>query len=175
MKKKLLILPVLLALGAVPALALASEPDGVPPTNPGTQRTTPTTPTTPSTARGPSTHSSPSNRAIGVACAKLDASKSNENDPQAGTPFSRCVRELAKAIRTACQGKSKSNENDPAPGTEYSRCVRDLARSLGASNESNSTFTTARNACKKGDFDTGRQFGRCLRTLSSELRQQRQS
>ncbi len=172
MKKKLLILPLLLALGAAPALALASQPDGVPPTNPGTQRTTPTKPTT---TRGPSTHSSPSNRAIGLACAKLDASKSNENDPQAGTPFSRCVRGLAQAIRTACQGKSKSNENDLAPGTEYSRCVRDLARSLGASNESSSTITTARKACKKGDFDTGRQFGRCLRTLSSELRQQRQS
>jgi hypothetical protein len=158
--KTLLLVMVALGLGAAPALALPPQV----PDNPGNQ----------GAAHRPSTQSLPtpsSNRALGVACLKLGASKSNENDPLAGTPFSRCVRELAQAIRTACQGKSKSNQNDPLPGTEYSRCVRDLARALRAAGGSTSTAATARSTCRKAQFDTGREFGRCVRVISRELNQ----
>jgi hypothetical protein len=119
--------------------------------------------------------SPPSKRALGVVCARQGASKSNQNDPLPGTEFSRCVRELAHSIKTACSGASKSNQNDPLPGTEFSRCVRDLVRGLKSdrARKAKSSRGAARVACGRPDFDSGRQFSRCVRVVARALRRAR--
>jgi hypothetical protein len=119
--------------------------------------------------------SPPSKRALGVVCARQGASKSNENDPEPGTPFSRCVKELAQSIKTACKGESKSNENDPEPGTPFSRCVRDLARGLKSekARKAKSSRRAAKVACSRPDFESGREVGRCVRVVARALRKSR--
>ena len=113
-----------------------------------------------------------STRALGVVCARNEASRSNENDAERGTPFSRCVRELAQATREACNDASKQRaDGDTEPGTPFSRCVRDLARGLRTgSRESRSDRGQSRIACERPDFDSGAEFGRCVRTMARALR-----
>ena len=108
-------------------------------------------------------------RALGRVCAAQGESKSNANDPEAGTPFSRCVKLLAKAIKSACKDETKSNANDPERGTPYSRCVSDLAKGLRASGAT-SDRGLARSACSKPGFDSGREYGACVSALAKALR-----
>jgi hypothetical protein len=108
----------------------------------------------------------PSHRALGVAC--QGESRSNANDPEKGTPFSRCVTTLARAVKTACAGESKSNANDPEPGTPYSRCVRTMVRQLRNSSGER-PGREARDACRATDL-TGRDFGQCVRVTRRALR-----
>ena len=143
-----------------PGTGLEHRPDGLPHSgtdNPGTDNRPATTPPA-------------SKRALGRVCADQGASRSNEGDPDAGTPFSRCVRSLARAIRSACKDESRSNANDPERGTPRSRCIVDLARGLQAG-----TATTdrglARGACKRPDFDSGREYGACVKRLATALRE----
>jgi len=114
----------------------------------------------------------PSPRALGVVCAQQDFSKSNENDPAPGTPFSRCVKELAQSIKTACQGEPRSNVGDSLPGTPFSRCVRDLARALRSSKAKHADTArgTASVGCSRPDFDSGKEFSRCVRVVGRTLR-----
>jgi len=113
-----------------------------------------------------------STRAFGVVCAREEASRSNENDADPGTPFSRCVRELAQATRQACMDEPKQRaEGDTEPGTPFSRCVRELARGLRTgSREPRSDRGQSRIACERPDFDSGAEFGRCVRTMARALR-----
>jgi hypothetical protein len=119
--------------------------------------------------------SPPSKRALGVVCTRLGASKSNENDPDPGTPFSRCVKNLAQSIKTACKGESKSNANDPDPGTPFSRCVRGLARGLKSekARKAKSSRRAAKVACSRPDFESGKEVGRCVRVVARALRKSR--
>jgi len=143
-----------LALMAAPALAFSGSD------NPGTSN------------RQANQPSPPSKRALGVVCAQQNASKSNENDPDPGTPFSRCVKSLAQAVKTACQGESKSNQNDPDSGTPFSRCVRSLVKGLRSSKAKNADTPrgTAKVGCGRPDFDSGREFSRCVRVVAKTLR-----
>jgi hypothetical protein len=79
------------------------------------------------------------------------------------------VRLLAQAIRTACKDESKSNADDPERGTPFSRCVSDLARGL-RTGTATSDRGLARSACRKADFDSGREYGACVRGLARALR-----
>jgi hypothetical protein len=119
-----------------------------------------------------SSPSPPSSRALGVVCAQQNASRSNADDPEPGTPFSRCVRALAQARKAACQGETKSNQNDPQPGTPYSRCVRDLARGLRSSKAKHASTArgTAKVGCSRPAFDSGSEFSRCVRVVARALR-----
>lgn len=124
-------------------------------------------------ARRPvSTPSPRSKRALGVVCRAEGVSRSNENDPEPGTPFSRCVRTLAQANKKACEGEPKQRpEGDTERGTPFSRCVSDLAQGLRASTrKTNSDRRQARIACKRPDFDSGREFSRCVRIEARALR-----
>ncbi len=107
-------------------------------------------------------------RALGRVCATKGASRSNANDPEPGTPFSRCVKALAQSIKTACKGETKSNANDPERGTPFSRCVSDLAKGLRTS-RATSDRGLARSACKRPDFDSGREYGACVRGIARAL------
>jgi hypothetical protein len=151
---KLSLLVGALALMATPALAFSGSD------NPGTSHRTANQP------------SPPSQRALGVVCAQQNASRSNENDPAPGTPFSRCVKSLAQAVKTACQGESKSNANDPDAGTPFSRCVRALVRGLRSSKARNAETArgTAKVGCSRPAFDSGREFSRCVRVVARTLR-----
>ena len=82
-------------------------------------------------ASGPSEEAKPPATAYGVMCQRppLSASKSNENDPQRGTPFSRCVsqhrqgtnggKDAAAAARDACR------QNPNLRGRAFGKCVSD--------------------------------------------------
>jgi hypothetical protein len=114
--------------------------------------------------------SGPLGRALGVVCTRQGASKSNEGDPEPGTPFSRCVKSLAQATKTACKGEPKQRpEGDTEHGTPFSRCVKDLAKGLRA-NKAKSDRRQAKIACRRPDFESGKEFGRCVRTLAKALR-----
>lgn len=78
---------------------------------------------------GPNDNAKPPATAYGVTCDRLPASRSNDGDPQPGTPFSRCVsahregvngkRSDLEAARLACrQAFSPSKE-----GRKYAECV----------------------------------------------------
>ncbi len=54
----------------------------------------------------PNGNAQPPATAYGVICQRLGASKSNENDPQPGTPFSRCV----SVHREGVSGKQPDRE-----------------------------------------------------------------
>src|SRR5215211_6173457 len=119
---KVVMLAGVLALMAAPALAFSGSD------NPGTSN------------RQANQPSPPSKRALGVVCAQQNASKSNENDPDPGTPFSRCVRSLVKGLRS-----SKAKNADTPRGT-------------------------AKVGCGRPDFDSGREFSRCVRVVAKTLR-----
>ena len=150
------------AFGAGPETGAQHRPTATPPysgtDNPGTDRRPATRPVTPA-----------SKRALGQVCRAQGESKSNANDPEPGTPFSRCVKALAQSIKAACKDETKSNANDPDRGTPYSRCVSDLAKGLGASGAT-SDRGLARSACKRPDFDTGREYGICVSRLAKAVR-----
>jgi hypothetical protein len=73
-------------------------------------------------------------KAIKSAC--KDETKSNANDPERGTPYSRCVSDLAKGLRasgaTSDRGLARSACNKPEfdSGREYGACVKGLAKAL---------------------------------------------
>lgn len=128
--------------------------------NPGTDRR--------QAARPESIPSPRSGRALGVVC--QGESKSNENDPEPGTPFSRCVKALAQANRKACAGEPKQRpEGDTARGTPFSRCVSALAKGLRSS-KAKSNRGQAKSACRRPDFESGREFSRCVQVLAKALR-----
>jgi hypothetical protein len=158
-----------LALAAAPALAVGpgtgtdNRPTVIPPhsgtDNPGTEKRPASTPPVNPGAK----------RALGKVCAAQGESKSNEGDSEPGTPFSRCVKALARSIRTACKDEPKANANDPERGTPFSRCVVDLAKGMRASTASTDRGI-ARSACQKADFESGREYGACVRALAKALR-----
>jgi hypothetical protein len=112
----------------------------------------------------------PHGRALGVVCKRTGASKSNEGDPEPGTPFSRCVRALAHAVKTACATEAKKRpEGDTEPGTPFSRCVRSLKSALRSS-RSHSAKRTARRSCRRAGFDTRPEKRRCARAVGRALR-----
>src|SRR3954447_13944573 len=151
------------AFAAGPQTGLDHRPTVTPPhtgtDHPGSDNRPATAPVTPA-----------SKRALGRVCASQGESKSNANDPEPGTPFSRCVKALAHLIRTACKDESKSNANDPEHGTPFSRCVSALAKGMRNSHASTDRGI-AKSACKKPDFDTGREYGACVKGIANALRQ----
>ena len=78
---------------------------------------------------GPSEEAKPAGTAYGVMCqrAPLSASKSNENDPQPGTPFSRCVsqhRQGTNGNKTAAAAAREACRQNPAlKGEAFGQCV----------------------------------------------------
>src|SRR5215210_4715883 len=127
----------------------------------------------PGTGHRPASVPSPrSKRALGVVCKSEGASKSNEGDPEPGTPFSRCVRSLAQASKKACAGEPKKRpEGDTERGTPFSRCVSDLAKGLRASfKKTQSDRRQAKIACRRPDFESGKEFSRCVRLEARALR-----
>ena len=154
-----------LTLVAAPALAVGPEtgaqhrPSGTAPysgtVNPGIDKRPATTPA--------------SKRALGKVCTDQGASKSNAGDSEPGTPFSRCVKGLAQSIKAACKDQSKSNANDSERGTPYSRCVSGAAKGLRSSSAT-SDRGLARSACKKADFESGREYSACVRKVAQALR-----
>ena len=79
---------------------------------------------------GPSDdHPQPPAKAYGVICQRQHASQSNENDPQPGTPFSRCVsahregvngqKTALEAARAAC----RQSFNPKTQGAKFGACV----------------------------------------------------
>jgi hypothetical protein len=116
------------ALG-VPGLALASQPtnpgqgNGPPGTPPGHQGTTGTTGTT--GPQGPGSNA----KAYGRLC-QGESKKHVAGTP--GTPFSKCVTDMAKAAHgtnptTACKNESKKHVKGQK-GTPFSRCVSAAAK-----------------------------------------------
>lgn len=110
---KLTTLAATVALAVVPASGLAAKP------------------TTP----GPAAHPSPpaGAKAYGTYC-KNESKKHVAGQP--GTPFSRCVKAMAKAASgkgsnptSACKGLSKKHVKGEK-GTAYSRCVKAAAKLL---------------------------------------------
>ena len=164
----------LAALGLVASPAMAGvpgtgEPEVVPPSYDGSQNPG-TTHRPTGTGGGPATPAPASKRAIGKACAAQGASKSNANDPDPGTPFSRCVTTLAKSTKAACADEPKQRaEGDTESGTPYSRCVSALTKGLRASSNS-SASRQAKIACNRPDFETGREFSHCVRVIARALR-----
>jgi hypothetical protein len=120
---KLAVITGVLALTAAPALA--AKPDGVPPYGKG--QATP----------GPKAGLPAKAKAYGRYC-KGESRKHVKGEK--GTPFSRCVTAMAKAVnnetpngerinpRKACQGLSKKHVKGGEPGTEFSRCVKAAAK-----------------------------------------------
>jgi len=162
-----------LAATASPALALGpgsgdqSLPSGTPAyngsDNPGTEHR--------QSGRPESVPSPRSKRALGVVCSREGATKSNKDDPERGTPFSRCVKALAQASKKACQGEPKQRpEGDTERGTPFSRCVSELAKGLRAGSKTKSDRRQARIACRRPEFEGGREFSGCVRVLARALR-----
>jgi hypothetical protein len=135
MKAKLLASLTALALGAVPALALADTGQGTPPTNTGTSHM-PTNPGSQGKTHKPSTPgpnaSLPAKaKAYGKRCLDLDASKKHSDAMPGtkGTPFSQCVTAMAKLAtgktnspKAACVALSKAHVKGHK-GTAFSECV----------------------------------------------------
>jgi hypothetical protein len=130
-----------LALGAVPALALAQgQPSGTPsgpPTNQGTAHK----PSTP----GPSATLPAKAKAYGKYC-QTESKKHVAG--QHGTPFSLCVTAMAKLAtgssnnpRTACKAESKKHVAGQH-GTPFSQCVSGGAKLLKTLAPSGTTTTT---------------------------------
>jgi hypothetical protein len=111
-----------LALSVVPALALADS-GNVPPTNQGTAHN-PSTPTP-----GPNASLPTKAKAYGKYCQTF-SKKHVAGTP--GTPFSKCVTDMAKAAHgtnptTACKNQLKKHVSGEK-GTPYSRCVSGAAK-----------------------------------------------
>ena len=111
-----------LALSVVPALALADS-GNVPPTNQGTAHK-PSTPTP-----GPNASLPTKAKAYGKYCQSF--SKTHVAGTP-GTPFSKCVTDMAKAAHgtnptTACKNETKKHVKGEK-GTPYSRCVSGAAK-----------------------------------------------
>jgi hypothetical protein len=122
-----------MALGAAPALALASgsenHPTGPPTTTPPTNQGTEHKPSTP----GPKASLPEKAKAYGKYCQK-ESKKHEAGKP--GTPFSKCVTDMAKlatgSVKTpleACKGASKRHVAGEH-GTPFSRCVSGAAKLL---------------------------------------------
>ena len=117
------------AFGAGPETGAQHRPTATPPysgtDNPGTDRRPATRPVTPA-----------SKRALGQVCRAQGESKSNANDPDRGTPYSRCVSGLARGLRagtpTSDRGLARSacRKADFDSGREYGACVSALAKAL---------------------------------------------
>jgi hypothetical protein len=114
---------------AIPGLALASQPtnpgqgNGPPSTAPGQSGTTGATGT--SGPQGPSSHA----KAYGKLC-QGESKKHVAGTP--GTPFSKCVTDMAKAAhgaspKAACKNESKKHVKGEK-GTPFSRCVSAAAK-----------------------------------------------
>jgi hypothetical protein len=112
-----------LALGAVPALAIASAP-GNSGSAPGHNKTSST---------GTTTKPTPPGHAYGRLC-QNQSKKHVKGTP--GTPFSTCVKAMAKIANgsttnphAACAKMSKKHVKG-TPGTPYSNCVKAAAKLL---------------------------------------------
>jgi hypothetical protein len=124
-RTKLAVLTGTLALGLLPALAIAAPPAENPglghvPTNPGAKPTTP----------GPN----PKGNAYGNYCQDQSKKRSDSAPGTKGTPFSQCVTAMAKLAagqtdnpRTACKDESKKHVKGQK-GTPFSRCVSAAAK-----------------------------------------------
>jgi hypothetical protein len=117
-----------LALAMVPATALAApSPTGAEHGNGNGPKYQPETPETP----GPKAPLPEQAKAYGIYC-KNESRKHVKGEP--GTPFSRCVKAMAKAAqndrltaRKACKGLSKKHLKGEK-GTPFSRCVTAAAK-----------------------------------------------
>ena len=128
---KLAMLTATMALGIVPALALASgsgeHPNGPPSTTPAsTHAKKPATP-------GPKASLPAKAKAYGKYC-QGESKKHVAGTP--GTPFSKCVTDMAKLAngsvknpRTACKDEPKKHVAG-TPGTPFSHCVSGGAKLL---------------------------------------------
>ena len=128
---KLAMLTATMALGIVPALALASgsgeHPNGPPSTTPAsTHSKKPATP-------GPKASLPAKAKAYGKYCQR-ESKKHVAGTP--GTPFSKCVTDMAKLAngsvknpRTACKDEPKKHVAG-TPGTPFSHCVSGGAKLL---------------------------------------------
>jgi hypothetical protein len=122
-RTKLAVLTGTLALGLVPALALAAPPD-----NPGTGHV----PTTP----GPKASLPAKAKAYGKYCQTESKKRTDSAPGTKGTPFSQCVTAMAKLAtgrtdspQTACQKESKKHVNGQS-GTPFTLCVSGGSRLL---------------------------------------------
>jgi hypothetical protein len=139
--RKLPIITVALALGVAPAIALAAGP-GDHPTGPPSTVTTGRPATTPPGTQGSAhTPASPGPSASLPAKAKAygkycQAESKTHVAGTLGTPFSKCVTDMAKLAhgaadnpRTACKNESKTHVAG-TPGTPFSTCVSGAAKLL---------------------------------------------
>jgi hypothetical protein len=125
-----------LALSVAPGIALASQPDNpgngqgpptsVPPTNQGTQHNPNGTG---NNTPGPNASLPTKAKAYGKDC-QGESKKHVAGTP--GTPFSKCVTDMAKAAHgtnptTACKNESKKHVKGEK-GTPYSQCVSGAAK-----------------------------------------------
>jgi hypothetical protein len=125
-QRKLLMLTATMALGAAPAVALAaSSGNAGQPSNQGTAHR--------SSAPGPNASLPAKARAYGKNC--QGESKTHVAGTP-GTPFSKCVTDMAKLARgatnnprTACANESKKHVAG-TPGTPFSLCVSGGAKLL---------------------------------------------
>ena len=74
---------------------------------------------------GPSDEAKPAGAAYGVTCQREGASKSNENDPQPGTEFSRCVAEHRKGTNgeKSAESAARTTCRETHPGSDFGKCV----------------------------------------------------
>jgi hypothetical protein len=127
------------ALAASPALALAADPPGGPPstTPPANQGTAHMPSTTPAPAQsptpGPGASLPEKAKAYGVHC---QGQSKKHVAGQKGTPFSQCVTAMAKLAngttdspRAACKNLSRKHVAGKK-GTPFSRCVSEGAKLL---------------------------------------------
>jgi hypothetical protein len=114
-----------LALSVAPGLALADSGNGPPTTTPPTNNGTLHKPSTP----GPNASLPTKAKAYGKFC-QGESKKHVAGTP--GTPFSKCVTDMAKAAHgtnptTACKNESKKHVAGQK-GTPYSICVSGAAK-----------------------------------------------
>jgi hypothetical protein len=119
-RTKLAVITGALALGLMPALAVAATPADTPAAG--------HVPATP----GPNSHA----KAYGKYCQGQSKKRTDSAPGTKGTPFSQCVTALAKLAsgktdnpRTACQNESKQHV-DGQKGTPFSLCVSAGAKLL---------------------------------------------
>jgi hypothetical protein len=77
----------------------------------------------------PSENAKPPATAYGVMCDRLGTPRSNENDPQPGTPFSRCVSAHRKGVggqqsdREAARAACREAFSPSKEGRKFGECV----------------------------------------------------
>jgi hypothetical protein len=77
----------------------------------------------------PNRDAQPPGHAYGVICDRQGASKTNENHPDPGTPFSRCVSEHRngvngqKSARAAARAACRESHPPTEGGNEFGQCV----------------------------------------------------